>query len=130
MAHRLLRYVSLIPYEADSVNFSGSYDLWGTNSDFLTCLIGDDEEHAVLLISYFLRIEMTCPKLLFGYSIDNGNLCWVTTLDEVGQVQLWDPLNGTSYRPNDPRCPLTAVYCAADQANVYYNVQSKFRIPV
>ena len=62
--------------------------------------------------------------------LSNGNLCWVTTLDEVGQVQLWDPLNGTFYRPNDPRCPLTAVYCAADQSNVYYNVQSKFRIPV
>ena len=70
MAHRLARFVSLVPYEADSVNFAGSYDLWGNNSDFLTCLIGDEEEHAVLLISYFLALGLTNPKLLLGYSIE------------------------------------------------------------
>ena len=52
----------------------------------------------------------------------------MTSLDEVGQVQLWDPLTGSSYRPNDPKCPLTAVYCVADQTNVYYNVQRTSRL--
>ena len=69
MAHRMARYVSLIPYETDSIYFSGSYDLWGNNLDFLSCLIGDDEEHACLLLSYFLTIELESPKILFGYSI-------------------------------------------------------------
>ena len=69
MAHRMARFVSLIPYETDSIYFSGSYDLWGNNLDFLSCLIGDDEEHACLLLSYFLTIELESPKILFGYSI-------------------------------------------------------------
>ena len=69
MAHRMARFVSLIPYETDSIYFSGSYDLWGNNLDFLSCLIGDDEEHACLLISYFLTIELESPKIIFGYSI-------------------------------------------------------------
>ena len=69
MAHRMARFVSLIPYETDSIYFSGSYDLWGNNKDFLSCLIGDDEEHACLLLSYFLAIELESPKIIFGYSI-------------------------------------------------------------
>jgi len=69
MAHRMARFVSLIPYETDSIYFSGSYDLWGNNLDFLSCLIGDDEEHACLLLSYFLTIELESPKIIFGYSI-------------------------------------------------------------
>lgn len=124
MASRLARYVSLIPFEADAVNFAARYDLWGDNGDFLSCLQGDDEEHAVLLISYFLKLDLLNPRLLFGYTISNGNCCWVVTEDD-GQVRLWDPLTAECYMPSDPKCPLIAVYCAADATNVYYNVQRK-----
>ena len=127
MASRLARYVSLIPFEADAVNFAARYDLWSDNADFLACLQGDEEEHAVLLVSYFLTLDIPAPKLLFGYTISDGNCCWVVTLDEIdSQVRLWDPLTGESYSPTDPKCPLQAVYCAADASNIYYNVQSKF----
>ena len=127
MATRLARYVSLIPFEADAVNFAARYDLWSDNADFLACLQGDEEEHAVLLVSYFLTLDIPAPKLLFGYTISDGNCCWVVTLDEIdSQVRLWDPLTGESYSPTDPKCPLQAVYCAADASNIYYNVQSKF----
>merc|ERR1711892_883207 len=126
MASRLARYVSLIPFEADAVNFAARYDLWGDNGDFLSCLQGDEEEHAVLLVSYFLKLDILNPRLLFGYTISNGSCCWVVTEDE-GQVQLWDPLTAECYTTSDPKCPLTAVYCAADATNVYYNVQHDVR---
>ena len=67
------------------------------------------------------------PRLLFGYTISNGNCCWVVTHDE-NQVRLWDPLTGDWYSPTDPKCPLISVYCAADNKNVYYNVQGKYDI--
>ena len=46
MASRLARYVSLIPFESDSVNFAARYDLWGNNGDFLSCLQESVEHYA------------------------------------------------------------------------------------
>ncbi|GIY77848.1 coiled-coil and C2 domain-containing protein 2A [Caerostris extrusa] len=52
----LARFVSLIPTVSDSITFPGLCDIWSTSDQFLQMLTGDEEEHAILLCSYFLHL--------------------------------------------------------------------------
>ena len=69
MMMRMARWVSLIPYESDTINFAGLYDLWSSHEEFISCLLGDDEEHALLLIAYFLQLNVPLVRLVFGDAI-------------------------------------------------------------
>ncbi|GAB5353977.1 hypothetical protein AAMO2058_000080200 [Amorphochlora amoebiformis] len=53
------RFVASIPYISDNwkVDSDKAVDLWCTSDEFLTLGWGDDEEHALLLLSYFLNHE-------------------------------------------------------------------------
>ena len=89
--------------------------------------MGDDEEHAILLISYFLQLNVPLCRIVFGEAIASGSTCWVLTQidgDSSG-FYLWNPMTGRSYLTTDPMCPLTAVTCMADRTNVYMNTQGK-----
>ena len=132
MMVRMARFVSLIPYESDKISFAGLYDLWSSNEEFLQCLMGDDEEHALLLISYFLTLKVPLVRLVFGEAIGTGATCWVLSqTDPTRSHYLWDPMSGRSYPTTDPLCPLKAVTCMADRENVYYNTQGKhFQIKI
>ena len=69
----LARYVSLIPYMSDSVQFPNVCDIWCTSEQFLHMLAGDEEEHAVLLCNYFLWLNQKAYVVL-GDGIPEGNL--------------------------------------------------------
>ena len=60
------RFVSLIPFVSDSAMFPGVCDIWSTCDQFLMMLQGDEEEHAILLVNYFLHIGKKDTWLLIG----------------------------------------------------------------
>ena len=126
MMRRMARYVAMIPYQSDKISFAGMYDLWSNNAEFLSCLIGDDEEHALLLIAYFLQLNVPIARLIFGESMESGEAVWVLSkTDESAVGVLWNPVNGRCFRTTDPTVPLTSVTCMADKSNIYYNAQTE-----
>eukprot|EP00795_Rhopilema_esculentum_P004896 gene4896-21228_t len=70
----LARYVSLIPYIPDSVQFPDLCDIWTTSEQFLSMLAGDEEEHAVLLCNFFLSMGKKAWVVL-GNGIPEGRVC-------------------------------------------------------
>jgi coiled-coil and C2 domain-containing protein 2A len=52
----IVRFVNLIPFVSDSLIFPGICDVWATCDEFLYILSGDEEEHSVLLVNFFLGI--------------------------------------------------------------------------
>jgi len=126
MMRRMARYVSMIPYQSDKISFAGMYDLWSNNAEFLSCLIGDDEEHALLLIAYFLQLNVPIVRLVFGESMESGESVWVLSKSDESSVgTLWNPVNGRFFRITDPTVPLTSITCMADKSNIYYNTQTE-----
>ena len=69
----LSRFVSLIPYISDSVQFPDLCDIWTSSEQFLRMLAGDEEEHAVLLCNYFLWLGRRA-YIVLGYGIPEGRL--------------------------------------------------------
>ena len=55
MMMRMARWVSLIPYESDTINFAGLYDLWSSHEEFMSCLLGDDEEQGSTILDIFVN---------------------------------------------------------------------------
>jgi hypothetical protein len=88
--------------------------------------MGDDEEHAILLISYFLQLGVPLCRIVFGEGIGMGSTSWVLTQTSLSSgLYLWNPMNGKSYLTSDPLCPLTVITCMADTDNIYYNTQQE-----
>ena len=89
-------------------------------------MFGDDEEHALLLIAYFLQLNVPITRLVFGESMESGEAVWVLSKpDESSVGTLWNPVNGRFFRTTDPTVPLTYVTCMADKSNIYYNAQTE-----
>lgn len=61
---RLARFVSLIPSVPDNISLPGMSDIWSTCAQFLEMLMGDEEEHAVLLCNFFLYVGRRAAVVL------------------------------------------------------------------
>ncbi|XP_063779849.1 coiled-coil and C2 domain-containing protein 2A isoform X2 [Pseudophryne corroboree] len=115
------RYVSLIPFLPDNVSFAGVCNLWSTSDQFLDLLAGDEEEHAVLLCSYFLAMGKKA-WLVIGNAIPEGPTAYVLTLEQ-NQYIIWNPSSGQCYSQYDTFCPLQSVGCLINADNVWFNIQ-------
>eukprot|EP00112_Aurelia_sp_Birch-Aquarium-sp1_P013608 Seg2891.1 transcript_id=Seg2891.1/GoldUCD/mRNA.D3Y31 product="Coiled-coil and C2 domain-containing protein 2A" protein_id=Seg2891.1/GoldUCD/D3Y31 len=119
----LARYVSLIPYIPDSVQFPDLCDIWTTSEQFLSMLAGDEEEHAILLCNYFLSLGKKAWVVL-GNGIPEGSTAYVLSLDGA-TYQLWNASTGECYDMHDVRCPLQSIGCLIDETNILANVQKE-----
>ncbi|KAG8187652.1 hypothetical protein JTE90_005504 [Oedothorax gibbosus] len=118
----LARFVSLFPTVADSVAFPGLCDIWSTSDQFLQLLTGDEEEHALLLCSFFLHLGKR-SMLLLGSGVPEGPTAYVATWGEGGEVDVWNASSGEHFGVSDNHCPLQSVGCLIGPENVWANIQ-------
>ncbi|XP_066919925.1 coiled-coil and C2 domain-containing protein 2A-like [Clytia hemisphaerica] len=118
----LARYVSMIPYIADSVQFPDLCDIWTASDQFLKMLAGDEEEHAILLCNYFLWLGQKA-YLLLGDGIPEGDTAYVMT-QEGNSFRFWNASSGESYELQDIHSPLQTVGCLINHENIWANMQS------
>ncbi|KAM6441989.1 protein CC2D2B [Liasis olivaceus] len=117
----ILRFVSLIPCIADTVDENNDVDVWMTSEHCIELGVGNKEEHAVLLCNYLLYIGKKAWVLL-GTSVLEGKVAYVAT-QENGEYFLWNPLSGHCYKQFDAFCPLQSVDCLISWENVWFNIQ-------
>ncbi|OQV12974.1 Coiled-coil and C2 domain-containing protein 2A [Hypsibius exemplaris] len=119
----LAKYVARIPYVSDTLLFPEAVDIWTTNDQFLNLQCGDDEEHALLLLSYFLYLK-TSAYLILGNPVTGRSGAYVLTKagDSDGWL-IWDATTGRSYQTDSINCPLKDVGIVVDATNVWANVQ-------
>ncbi|GIY46724.1 coiled-coil and C2 domain-containing protein 2A [Caerostris darwini] len=118
----LARFVSLIPTVSDSITFPGLCDIWSTSDQFLQMLTGDEEEHAILLCSYFLHLGKK-SMLLLGSGIPEGPTAYVATWESQSDVSVWNASTGDHFSVRDNHCPLQTVGCLISPDNVWANIQ-------
>eukprot|EP00057_Strongylocentrotus_purpuratus_P019272 XP_011673746.1 PREDICTED: coiled-coil and C2 domain-containing protein 2A [Strongylocentrotus purpuratus] len=119
---RIARFVSLIPSISDSVLFPGVCNIWSTCQQFMQMLQGDEEEHAVLLVNYFLHLNKRA-WLILGRAIPEGPTAYALSEEGDGQYWIWNPSTGEHYKATDSFCPLKAVDCLINQDNIWANIQ-------
>ncbi len=148
----VVRFVSLIPFIADTQAFNDLPDMWCTGQEFLDMGAGDYEEHAVLLCNYFNYIDKKQGRteyesyLALGKGIPEGSTCYTLRRNKkTNHVEIWNPVSGESYffgneiyersclcipcpqgervGDHDPTCPLKEIGCVISSNNVYVNLQ-------
>lgn len=77
---------------------------------------GDEEEHAVLLVNYFLYLGKRA-WLLLGVAVPEGPTAYVLTA-EGSDYWIWNASTGEHYSYQDLYCPLQSVGCLVDADNV------------
>eukprot|EP00057_Strongylocentrotus_purpuratus_P020191 XP_011674665.1 PREDICTED: coiled-coil and C2 domain-containing protein 2A [Strongylocentrotus purpuratus] len=122
ICERIARFVSLIPSISDSVLFPGVCNIWSTCQQFMQMLQGDEEEHAVLLVNYFLHLNKRA-WLILGRAIPEGPTAYALSEEGDGQYWIWNPSTGEHYKATDSFCPLKAVDCLINQDNIWANIQ-------
>ena len=123
MMLRLARFVSLIPSIPDNVALPGFGDVWCPCNQFLDMLIGDEEEHAILLCNFFLYLGKRAGVIL-GSGIPEGPTAYVIVWEYTGQdPSIWNPSTGEKLRVHDSFLPLNAVGTIFTAENVYANIQ-------
>lgn len=115
------RFVSLIPVVSDVVVFPGICDIWTTNDQFLSILVGDQEEHAVLLCNYFLYLKQKA-WLLLGFAVPDGSSVYVLTQDSMSYMA-WNASTGECFDVQDSFCPIQSVGCLINHENIWVNIQ-------
>ncbi|OQR72459.1 hypothetical protein BIW11_01302 [Tropilaelaps mercedesae] len=126
---RLARFVSLIPTVSDSILFPGICDIWTTCEQFLQVLVGDEEEHALLLCNYFLFCGVNA-YILLGNGIPEGATAYVITVNNAAtglDDRIWNAVTGRSYALSDVNSPLQSVGCVISKDNVWVNTQYEER---
>jgi coiled-coil and C2 domain-containing protein 2A len=114
---RLARFVSLIPKVPDSIALPGICDIWCSSDQFLEMLMGDEEEHAILLCNYFLYLGKRA-SILLGYGIPEGSTAYVI-VDEYGQEpHVFNASTGEQFSVKDNYLPLNSIGCIISQENV------------
>ncbi|XP_069126927.1 coiled-coil and C2 domain-containing protein 2A-like isoform X2 [Argopecten irradians] len=114
-------FVAMIPFVSDSVVFPGLCDIWSTSSQFLQMMAGDEEEHAVLLVNFFMSMGKK-TWLIIGTAIPEGPTAYVMT-EEGNDLWIWNAGTGLHYSVHDNYCPLQTVGCLVDAENIYANIQ-------
>ncbi|XP_071499381.1 coiled-coil and C2 domain-containing protein 2A-like [Diadema antillarum] len=122
ISERVARFVSLVPSVSDSVMFPGVCNIWATCDQFLRMLQGDEEEHAVLLINYFLHMNKKA-WLILGRAIPEGPTAYVLSKESEDQFWIWNPSTGEHYQTSDSFCPLKAIDCLVNEENIWANIQ-------
>ena len=118
------RFVACIPNVSDSAFFAGICDLWSTCDQFLQMMSGDEEEHAVLLLNFFLAMGKSA-WLVLGLAIPEGPTAYVLSKEGLaGDLWLWNPTSGVRYSVKDSFCPMTAIHSLINDQNIWLNVQS------
>lgn len=79
-------------------------------------LSGDEEEHAILLVNYFLAIGKKA-WLICGSAIPEGPTAYVLTEESQGHW-IWNPSTGEHFRTQDTNCPLQTIGCLVNAENV------------
>ncbi|CAL1540858.1 unnamed protein product [Lymnaea stagnalis] len=119
------RYVSLIPFVADTALFPGQCDIWSTcnasYAQFMKMLCGGEEEHAVLLANYFLGFGKRA-WLMLGNAIPEGWTAFVLTEDD-GKFFVWNARSGEKFSVYDNYCPIHVVRCVIYAENIWENIQ-------
>uniref|UniRef100_H2ZAP4 Coiled-coil and C2 domain-containing protein 2A n=1 Tax=Ciona savignyi TaxID=51511 RepID=H2ZAP4_CIOSA len=120
---KLARFVSLIPFVSDNVTYAGICDLWSTCDQFMQMLCGDEEEHAILLLNFFLHLGKQA-YLVLGAAVPEGNTAYVLTLDQTARdYTIWNASTGQQYFKGDPHTPLQSVGALVNDKNIWFNVQ-------
>ena len=121
---RISRFVSLIPFLPDSQCLEGLSDIWVPAEEFLKLRCGDEEEHATLLLNYFLFLSIEA-WLVLGFGIPEGSTSYVLSRDRAnGTFSLWNPSVGERFSPFDPNCPLLHIYTVVSANTIHFNIQS------
>ncbi|XP_071836357.1 coiled-coil and C2 domain-containing protein 2A-like [Apostichopus japonicus] len=115
------KFVSLVPFLSDNVSFPGICDIWSSCDQFLQMLQGDEEEHAVLLVNYFMHLGKTA-YLVLGTAIPEGPTSYVLS-KEGNEFWVWNPTTGEKYQQTNNFCPLKSVGCLVNQENIWANIQ-------
>lgn len=116
--YRLARFVSLIPSIPDNLALPGTEDIWIPCDSFLEMLIGDEEEHAILLCNYFLYLGKRAGVIL-GFGIPEGLTAYVIVWEYTGQEpSIWNPISGEKYNIRDSYIPLNAIGTIFTSENV------------
>lgn len=121
---RLARFVSMIPNVPDSVVLPGISEVWSTCQEFLDMLMGDEEEHALLLCNYFLYLGCKRSGIVVGSGIPEGPTAYVIVWEfAADEPSLWNPMTGQRFSPRDSFIPLNTIGCIITSDNVFANVQ-------
>nr|XP_018671326.2 coiled-coil and C2 domain-containing protein 2A isoform X3 [Ciona intestinalis] len=122
---KIARFVSLIPFVSDNVTYAGICDLWSTCDQFMQMLCGDEEEHAILLLNYFLHLGKQA-YLLLGTAVPEGNTAYVLTVDHnAREYIIWNASTGEYHDKSDPHSPLQSVGALINDTNIWFNVQTQ-----
>lgn len=102
---------------------------------------GDWEEHALLLLNYFLYTDknsdyksyLVIGKYYYYYyiysGIPEGDTIYVLRVNrDLSERVLWNASTGYGYLTTDLNCPLRKIYILVSSTNVYGNMQ-KFEEP-
>ena len=108
------KFVQMIPFVADSLIFPGLCDIWSRCDQFLQILAGDEEEHSVLLVNFFLGLGKKA-WLLIGHSKLTGTSCFPLTR-EGDAYMIW--FQGQPYKAKEPHNPIHCVCALVDPTNV------------
>lgn len=114
---RLARFVSLIPKIPDSIALPGISDIWCTCDQMLDMLLGDEEEHALLLCNFFLYLDKKAAILL-GYGIPEGLTAYVIVFEYGKDPYVFNASSGEHFNVRDSYIPLHSVGCIITQENV------------
>lgn len=118
MMQRLARFVSLIPPIPDSVPLAGICEVWCECHQFFEMLMGNEQEHAILLCNYFLYLGKRAGIVL-GAGIPEGSTAYVIIWEYTGlEPQMWNASTGQMFSVRDSFIPLNSVGCIITPENV------------
>ena len=121
---RLARFVSLIPKVPDSIALPGICDIWCTCDQLMEMLLGDEEEHALLLCNYFLYLDKRAAILL-GNGIPEGLTAYVIVFEYGRDPCVFNASTGQQFSVRDSYIPLHSIGCIITQENVLIDVLLK-----
>ena len=120
---RISRFVSLIPFLPDSQCLKGLSDVWVPAEEFLKLRCGDEEEHATLLLNYFLFLNIE-SWLVLGFAVPEGSTAYVLSKDKFSSnLRLWNPSTGENFSTSDTNCPLLHIYTIVAAKKIHFNIQ-------
>ena len=85
---------------------------------FLQMLSGDEEEHAIMLVNFFLHMGKKA-WLICGTAIPEGPTAYVLSEEDADAgYWIWNPSSGDHFRVQDMTCPLQSIGCLVNHENV------------
>uniref|UniRef100_A0A7S3R2T6 C2 domain-containing protein n=1 Tax=Dunaliella tertiolecta TaxID=3047 RepID=A0A7S3R2T6_DUNTE len=138
---KLARFVALVPYLEDSAMQKRRADVWTTSAQVMAMAAGDAEEHAHLLVGFFLEIGQQA-FVVMGASLNGAKSYFVLTTGAPAydpsnpqvkphfdwpdvQLRIWNPLTGSVVSVKDPTAELREVGMIYDNSNMWANVQQE-----